>query len=106
MRISLIIATCLLAAGSAQAANADLGKDKAATVCASCHGADGKSSNGQYPILAGQHKDYLIKALKDYQSGARNNAIMAGMAKPLSKAEIESLAAWFASQSGPLNMSR
>jgi cytochrome c553 len=44
--------------------------------------------------------------LLDYQSGARNNAIMAGMAKPLSKADIANLSAWFAAQKSGLNMKR
>lgn len=88
------------------AADLAAGKQKAAQVCAACHGVDGIAKDGQYPILAGQSADYLVKALRDYKSGARKNAIMAPMAEPLSRAEMENVAAWFASQSGPLNMKR
>lgn len=77
------------------------GKEKAAS-CAACHNPDGNSPNPMYPVLAGQHADYLVKAMKDYQSGARSNAIMAGMAAPLSEQDIKDLAAWFATQPGPL----
>jgi cytochrome c553 len=70
------------------------GKEKAAT-CAACHGADGNSQDPSNPRLAGQHRDYLAKALSDYKSGARKNAIMNGMAANLSKQDIADLAAYF-----------
>lgn len=93
-------------AAAGQAADLAAGRAKSEQVCAACHTASGNSTNPQYPILAGQHPDYLAQALKDYKTGARNNAIMAPMAKPLSNADIANLAAWFASQPGPLNMHR
>lgn len=80
--------------------------------CASCHGDDAKSSvSPAYPILAGQHEDYLRHALTAYQRGQagmpataniRNNAIMGALAAPLSRQEIENLAAWLASLPSPL----
>ena len=56
-----------------------------------------------YPKLAGQYVDYLEKALRDYQTGARKNAIMAGLAKPLSRDDIRNLAAYLSSLPGPLS---
>ncbi|MBV1775168.1 cytochrome c [Burkholderiaceae bacterium DAT-1] len=107
MKSRLIACVGLLAAaGLLHAADLKAGQEKATQLCAACHNADGKSTNPQYPVLAGQHADYLRQALKAYQSGDRNNAIMAGMAKPLSKADIDNLAAWFASQSSKLNQTR
>ncbi len=67
-----------------------------ASKCAACHGADGHASNGSFPNLAGQSKDYLINALKAYKGGARNNALMAGIAKDLSEPDAESAAAYYA----------
>jgi cytochrome c553 len=82
--------------------NADAGKTKAQT-CQACHGADGNGTgDGQYPRLAGQHGDYLAKALHDYKSGARNNPIMKGFAATLSDEDIADLSAWFSSQESPL----
>ncbi len=79
--------------------NAESGKAKAAQVCAACHGPDGNKPTGpDFPLLAGQHPDYLKKALVDYKSGKRNNPIMKGFAATLSNQEMEDLAAWFASQ--------
>jgi cytochrome c553 len=98
-------AATLLAVGfaSAQAGNIALGKVKADQACAACHGADGvKSIDGSYPILAGQYEDFLVKALTDYKSGARKNAIMAGMAAPLTKEDIANLSAYYSSLPGPL----
>lgn len=73
------------------------GKTKSAA-CAACHGTDGNGIIPIYPRLAGQQEDYLRKALGDYQSGARTNPIMGGMAKPLSPQDITDLASYFASQ--------
>ena len=87
--------------------NAESGKAKAAQVCATCHGADGtKPSAPDQPILAGQYYEYLVKALTDYKTGKRNNAIMKGFAANLSKRDIEDLAAWFSSQKSSLHFQR
>jgi cytochrome c553 len=94
-------------AADAGAANAENGKAKAAQICAACHGPDGnKPSAPDQPILAGQHYDYLVRALTDYKIGRRNNPIMKGFAAQLSKQEIEDLAAWFASQKSRLHDQR
>jgi cytochrome c553 len=77
--------------------NVAAGKKKAET-CAACHGPDGNSPDPNFPRLAGQHEDYLIKTLRDYKSGERKNAIMNGMAAPLSDRDIIDLGAYFASQ--------
>jgi cytochrome c553 len=85
--------------GGAHAGDAARGKQKAAQVCAACHGPDGnKPSAPDQPVLAGQYEDYLVRALSDYKNGRRNNAIMKGFAGQLSKQDIEDLAAWFSSQ--------
>ena len=103
----LLIALGVAAAFTAQAADREAGKKKAAEVCAACHGADGnKPSDPTQPVLAGQHEDYLARALTDYKIGRRNNAIMKGFASQLSKKEIEDLAAWFASQRSSLHDQR
>jgi cytochrome c553 len=105
----ILIAAVLLALSSAAQAkgNAAEGKKKAETVCAACHGADGnKPSTPDQPVLAGQHYDYLVRALTDYKSGRRTNPIMKGFAGALSKKDIEDIAAWFASQKSNLHDQR
>lgn len=101
-----LLMAVVFTAGTAQAANLAAGKEKSAT-CAACHGADGvKGLDETYPILAGQHRDFLERALLDYKSGKRKNAIMAGMAAALSKEDIADLAAYYASLPGPLKTSK
>lgn len=79
------------AGGAPGASAADLAK-----TCAACHGADGNSTAPIYPRLAGQYHDYLARALQEYKSGKRQNAIMAGFAKTLSDADIDKLSRYFA----------
>ena len=107
MRALLFIALGAALAANAYAGDAAKGKQKAEQVCAACHGVDGaKPSAPDQPILAGQHADYLERALGDYKNGRRNNAIMKGFAAQLSKQDIEDLSAWFASQKSPLHDQR
>jgi cytochrome c553 len=110
-RAILTVAAVALSMASGQSAvaggKAEAGKAKAAQVCAACHGADGaKPSAPDQPILAGQYYDYIVKALADYKSGKRNNAIMKAFATPLSAQEMEDLAAWFSSQHSSLHFQR
>ena len=94
---SIIISCALLgASGAALAGDAAAGKAKAAS-CAGCHGANGISNNPMWPNLAGQQPGYLAKAIKDYRDGNRNDPMMSPMAKPLSDADIENIAAYFSS---------
>lgn len=81
-------------------ASAEAGKTIATQKCAACHAADGNSTAPQYPRLAGQHANYIERALLDYKSGARSNPIMAGFAAGLSEQDIKDVAAWFSSQPG------
>lgn len=90
----------LLAAAAAPlpaaAADAAAGKAKAMQ-CAVCHGPTGISSAPDAPNLAGQPAIYVAAQLKAYRSGERKHEVMAVMAKPLTDADIDNLAAWFAS---------
>jgi cytochrome c553 len=100
---TLLVAAALACAGGAHAADLAAGRAKAKEVCEACHGMDGLSAaNAEYPKLAGQHRDYLAKALRDYKSGVRKNPIMGAMAQPLTAADIDNMSAYYASQPGPL----
>jgi len=104
----LLAVLALSVSFSAHAAgNAEAGKQRAAQVCVACHGADGnKPSAPDQPVLAGQYPDYLVKALKDYKSGKRKNAIMSGFASGLTVQDMEDVAAWFSSQKSALHDQR
>lgn len=102
MRIRILITLVgLLGLGvSTGSVAADLaaGKAKAKEICAACHGEDGNSASPDFPRLGGQYPDYLAKALRDYKSGQRKNAIMAGFAQALTKQDIENLSAYYSTQ--------
>jgi cytochrome c553 len=89
----------VLAANASDAANPEAGKEKSRT-CAACHGADGNSATGDFPRLAGQHYDYLVKAMRDYKTGKRKNAIMAPQVDKLTQRDFEDLAAYYSHQQG------
>ncbi len=81
-------------------ANADVasGKAKSRTLaCAVCHGVLGISSAPDTPNLAAQPERYLGEQLKAYRSGKRTHEVMSVVAKSLTDADIEDLAAWFSS---------
>jgi len=103
----VLLALGALASGAAAAGNADRGAEKAKQVCAACHGADGNTPLlPDYPRIAGQHADYLYKALRDYKSGARKNAIMGSQAANLSRQEMQDLAAYYSGLHGSLGVKR
>lgn len=74
--------------------------------CTKCHGVNFNTPNdGTVPKIAGQYPDYLFVALKAYKAGAhplvgRSNAIMGGVAKPYTPAELKELATYIASLPG------
>jgi cytochrome c553 len=75
--------------------------EKAAT-CFACHGEGGRSTNGMYPVLAGQYPNYLEHALHEYKDGKRKNPIMSGQVTALSNDDIKALARYFGAQQSPL----
>jgi cytochrome c553 len=108
LALTLLIASLTASAGG----NIDAGKALTEKYsCAACHGKDFASPiDPSYPKLAGQHPGYLVHALTAYKRGdaanGRNNAIMAGQAKPLSDRDIEDLAAYLGSLPGTLTTHR
>ena len=71
---------------------------KVTGLCSACHGANGVGIMGAYPTLAGQHADYLARALVEYQKGDRKNAIMQSFAVQLSAADIKAIADYYGVQ--------
>lgn len=98
----LSVTACLFFAATAsayaQSINIASGK-KRAEVCMACHGADGISTASPgIPRLAGQDRDYLVKALRAYRIGTqRTDETMTAMARPLSDPDIIDIAAFFSS---------
>ena len=96
-KLMLAVATAtVMMASPVFAGDAAAGKGKS-VMCAACHGAAGVSAVPTYPNLAGQKEAYLAKQLKDFKSGKRNDPTMKGMVMALSPADMENLAAYYAS---------
>jgi len=72
-----------------------------ATLCVSCHGQDGVAIAPTYPSLAGQHEDYLARALDEYRTGGRKNPIMKGFAATLKDEDVQAIAQYFAHKQTP-----
>ena len=96
MKLPLML---LLCTSLAHAADTHAGKARSSQ-CAACHGPNGMATQPETPNLAGQNEAYLIKALKDFRSGARRHEQMSVMAKGLSEKDIASLAAYYSRLSG------
>jgi len=87
---------CAVATVSYGAGDPVAGKAKSA-LCIGCHGADGNSSNPDWPSLAGQHEGYLAKQISDFKTQKRIDGTMNAMVLSLSDADIANVAAFFAS---------
>jgi cytochrome c553 len=80
------------------------GRPKASEACVACHGTNGVGITADYPTLAGQHRDYIQRALSDYKKGGRKNPIMGGQVAALTAEDIEQLAAYYSSQTPSLDI--
>jgi cytochrome c553 len=99
MMKTIVIALAFAFSATVQAADPAAGREKS-KVCAACHGEAGVglAAMQDFPRLAGQYNDYIVRALKDYQGGNRKNPVMGAQAKALSAADIADLAAFFSGQ--------
>jgi cytochrome c553 len=71
-------------------------------MCAVCHGQNGVPLDPKtMPIIWGQQQSYLVKQLRNYRNGERNNAIMTPIAKGLAQEDIRKIAAYFAEKKWP-----
>ena len=106
--IGLLFCTLSFSSTSLAAGNIEAGKAKSST-CVTCHGPDGNSILQTYPKIAGQHENYLLKALTAYQAlstpdsdKATNKSATAGIMNAqvakLTQQDLEDLAAYYSSQ--------
>jgi len=98
----VLVAAAIAAAALCACAHAGIpeGQQKA-QVCVACHGAEGKSTNPMYPILAGQPRQFLVSALFQFREGKRKNDQMTPFTEKLSNTDLNDLAAYFNAQAAP-----
>ncbi len=80
---------------TAQAANLFAGQERAAAVCAQCHGIHKPAVGAPFPSLAGRDAAYLKEALKQYRSKKRISDIMNAIAGSLRDSDIDDLVAYY-----------
>jgi cytochrome c553 len=98
--LALIAGPALAAVPTLATAQNDMerGRKIATEVCAACHGADGNSPTAVNPNIAGQHADYITLQLAHFKAGVRANAVMLGMATPLSAEDMRAVALYYSRQ--------
>jgi cytochrome c553 len=99
----VIGAAFLIGAGMVHAADAPVvgdataGAAKAAT-CGACHGADGNPTSSQYPKLAGQSENYIVRQIELMKSGKRSNPVMMGFIANMSVQDMHDIGAFYATK--------
>jgi cytochrome c553 len=84
-----IVSNSALAVGSVEAGAAK------AVVCQACHGANGNSTNPEWPSLAGIGADYITEQLKNFKEGKRTNPVMMPNVANLKDDDMADLGAYF-----------
>jgi cytochrome c553 len=105
-RAGLILTVLAAWEASAQTAETSSIEQKAA-VCSACHGANGIPISKDIPVIWGQHAGYIFVELRDFQTGARKNDMMAPIVKDLTHADMLALGEYFDAKPWPdLNQPR
>lgn len=84
--------------GAIKPGDAKAGQVKA-TTCAACHGLDGNPASSQYPKLAGQHENYIVRQVGLFKAHKRENPVMMGFVMGLTEQDMHDIGAYFASKS-------
>jgi cytochrome c553 len=97
LMLSVLACACPTQAQQLDATQMAAARTKA-QVCFACHGPDGNSTVGEYPILAGQSWRYIYIELKDFKEGRRSDEQMSPVAEKLSTEDMTLLGEFFAAQ--------
>src|SRR5882724_12502371 len=92
--LSATVFSTLLASSALPAPSVEAGATKAAT-CQACHGANGNSTNAEWPSLAGLGADYIADQLNNFKTGKRASPVMMPMAANLTAGDMADLGMYF-----------
>lgn len=96
---SVVLVTATLAFSGMAAAEGDVSRgEELSGACMACHGAEGNSTNPEWPKLAGQSERYIYEQLQAYKSGERQNPLMQQQVQGMPDQDMQDLAAYFADQ--------
>ena len=96
MSRSIAIAAALAAA--AFSAHSQESARNLAAACAICHGTDGKAVTKDVIPLAGLPREHIATQMRAFRDGQRPATVMHQIAKGYTDAQIDAMAAWFATQ--------
>jgi cytochrome c553 len=68
-----------------------------AAACSGCHPASTRVTS-PVPRLAGLDRAAIVRAMQDFRSGTRAATVMDRIAKGFTEAEVQAIAAWYATQ--------
>jgi len=92
--LSITISGAIVSNSALPAGSVEAGASKA-VVCQACHGANGNSTNPDWPSLAGIGADYIADQLKNFKEGKRTNPVMMPNVANLSTDDMADLGAYF-----------
>ena len=92
-----VVAAAIGFASIAAAAVAAAQPPAGAAACSGCHPTSARVTS-PVPRLAGLDRAGIVRAMQDFRSGQRIATVMDRIAKGFTDAEIQAIAAWFASQ--------
>jgi cytochrome c553 len=92
--LCVVVLLCLAGVGCS-AGRAEDALPAAAARCTVCHALPGHATSPMYPVLAGQHAEYLASQMRAFRDKTRANPIMNMQAAGLSDSEIAELAKYY-----------
>lgn len=102
LKLCALLLAGALSTQAASAAGDPAEGAKLVTACQACHGSDGNGVAGNYPNIAGQNERYLFRQLQMIQDGSREAPLMAGQLNGKTEADLQNMAAFYASKPGKL----
>ncbi len=99
--LSLFLLLAMVGCSNETGSDATDGRPADLAKCVACHGTNGRPRLAGVPLIAGRETEELIRALKAYRSGERENALMQAAVRGLSDQSFEDLADWYSSQLPP-----
>jgi cytochrome c553 len=92
--LAAAISGSLVSASALPAPSVEGGAAKAAT-CQACHGANGNSTNPEWPSLAALGADYIAEQLNNFKTGKRASPVMMPMTANLTADDMADLGMYF-----------
>ena len=92
-----VVAAAIGFASIAAAAVAAAEPPAGAAACSGCHPTSARVTS-PVPRLAGLDRAAIIRAMQDFRSGTRGATVMDRISKGFTDAEIQAIAAWYATQ--------